>query len=1372
MRKRTMLIAGMMLLVMLQSVFAASILVVDDDNNYNNESRLYAALDDDGISYDTYDCSAEGVSPDSSTMLSYDLVIWFTGSDGGGTYFWNTSDSDNVQIKGFLNNGGKMWAFGVDLLYDRYGSAADTFAVGDFAYDYMGLSSYDAQSHTGLDSGGVPQLDETADSISTVNPIQWTVAELNYVDGVSLVESAVAHYVMGPDSYVYAGLSTVQSYTTDTFTFLSSFFKIYNFDTNANRDTWVGDVINWFDLPQDTLATFALEAPVDGSGFVLSTLTSSGLDLIWEDNAATSYDLYLSRAGVALDSVMGLSDTTYSLDYATLETLLGADDYATIDWNVTAHSGTATLTATEFSFSLSAQEQLILVVDDDDYQNYEYSLYESLERSGYVFDTWDASVSGGSPDAATLNNYDLVIWYSGSDGADLYFWDGTDSDNPALMSYLDNGGRLWINGLDLLYDRFGGAPDAFAPGDFAYDYMGLASYDVQSRLDDGSLGAPLIAQLPDDPISAVDTISWRFSTAWYIDGVTSNYRSFDNYVMGPDDYVLAGKTNVCHTVGNGFVVLNSFFNYNHIASDSLRDALTAGIMDWFGTVAAGNVPTAAVLSEPAVDQAYEIFVSDSGTVDFIWDAATDVEGSVAYRFLVGDDPNDLTNVVVADLATPGYSIAEHDLYTMIPIGSDSLQLYWQVLAYDEDHNFSESVINPFIIVRDAGSGPAPFALISPADGAMLRLHEDNPGDEIFSWSTSVDPDGMPVSYAVNFMDAADSIIYTVAATDTAVSISSADLLAVLGDNESLDLTWSVTASDGDLETAALVPFALRLVHALPQEISILVVDDDDRYNNETKVYTALDDDFYAYDTYDCVFEGAAPTASDLAPYDLVIWFAGSDGVGLYFWNTTDEDNAAIPEYLDGGGRIWAWGADILYDRYGSAPDFFGPGDMIYDYFGTGAYLAQSWANDDNVGVPMLIKDASSAVTAMDTLYFGGSLQVHKYADGCALGAGAMSDLYFGPADYQLAGMANSYHATDGNFITMSTWFNPYYMVDDADRAQFVGDAVAWFANTMEPDTLAAPVLTAPATGSVINLDALDDTFEFSWNTVTSEDPVVYQLIVTSNALDIVPIVKTTTGTSVTLSGDDLFDLAGSGTDELTLTWQVTAQTAMAAYAQSEPQTHEFIEGINEAPLDFELLLPVANDTLRIETVDQSFTFTWTPAVDPEDDPLNYQFLLISAADTMLNVTVADTSVTFNAEDIIAMMGTETSVITFWKVFAQDGEFSTGSEPRILHLENNVVSIVEAVIPTEYQLYQNYPNPFNPTTTIRYDLPEAADIQLTIYDITGRVVNQLAVGSQAAGSYCVRWNGNSTTGLRVSTGVYLCRIQSAAYSEVIKMLYLK
>lgn len=101
-----------------------------------------------------------------------------------------------------------------------------------------------------------------------------------------------------------------------------------------------------------------------------------------------------------------------------------------------------------------------------------------------------------------------------------------------------------------------------------------------------------------------------------------------------------------------------------------------------------------------------------------------------------------------------------------------------------------------------------------------------------------------------------------------------------------------------------------------------------------------------------------------------------------------------------------------------------------------------------------------------------------------------------------------------------------------------------------------------------------------------------------------------------------------------------------------------------------------------------------------------------------------------------------------------------------------VGVAEGMLPTEYALDQNYPNPFNPTTTIRYALPEVADVRLQIFDITGRQVNVLVNNTQEAGWYDLHWSGQDARGVDLAAGMYFARIEAGAYSEVIKMLYLK
>ncbi len=89
------------------------------------------------------------------------------------------------------------------------------------------------------------------------------------------------------------------------------------------------------------------------------------------------------------------------------------------------------------------------------------------------------------------------------------------------------------------------------------------------------------------------------------------------------------------------------------------------------------------------------------------------------------------------------------------------------------------------------------------------------------------------------------------------------------------------------------------------------------------------------------------------------------------------------------------------------------------------------------------------------------------------------------------------------------------------------------------------------------------------------------------------------------------------------------------------------------------------------------------------------------------------------------------------------------------------------IPTEYQLYQNYPNPFNPTTTIKYDLPEAGWVSLKIYDILGSQVITLLDEVKSAGRYEAVFNAS-----KLASGVYIYTIQAEDFYHSRKMILLK
>jgi hypothetical protein len=93
-------------------------------------------------------------------------------------------------------------------------------------------------------------------------------------------------------------------------------------------------------------------------------------------------------------------------------------------------------------------------------------------------------------------------------------------------------------------------------------------------------------------------------------------------------------------------------------------------------------------------------------------------------------------------------------------------------------------------------------------------------------------------------------------------------------------------------------------------------------------------------------------------------------------------------------------------------------------------------------------------------------------------------------------------------------------------------------------------------------------------------------------------------------------------------------------------------------------------------------------------------------------------------------------------------------------------------PTAFGLAQNYPNPFSLSTRqsgneqahtmIRYELPQAEHVTITIYDALGRHVRTLEDGMQPAGSHHVFWNGRDNAGRPVAVGLYIYRMKAGNF----------
>ncbi len=112
----------------------------------------------------------------------------------------------------------------------------------------------------------------------------------------------------------------------------------------------------------------------------------------------------------------------------------------------------------------------------------------------------------------------------------------------------------------------------------------------------------------------------------------------------------------------------------------------------------------------------------------------------------------------------------------------------------------------------------------------------------------------------------------------------------------------------------------------------------------------------------------------------------------------------------------------------------------------------------------------------------------------------------------------------------------------------------------------------------------------------------------------------------------------------------------------------------------------------------------------------------------------------------------------------------------LYLSNGSPLDVEddhgSLLPYRFELSQNYPNPFNPVTTIEYSLPRRSSVKIDVFNLLGQKVRTLVDREESAGTYSIAWDGTSSTGEAVSTGIYFYRFQADDHVETRKMLLLK
>ena len=190
----------------------------------------------------------------------------------------------------------------------------------------------------------------------------------------------------------------------------------------------------------------------------------------------------------------------------------------------------------------------------------------------------------------------------------------------------------------------------------------------------------------------------------------------------------------------------------------------------------------------------------------------------------------------------------------------------------------------------------------------------------------------------------------------------------------------------------------------------------------------------------------------------------------------------------------------------------------------------------------------------------------------------------------------------------------------------------------------------------------------------------------------------------------------------------------------------------------------------------ALSVSWLPGTDPDGNPLSY--LLQLAADQQFKDVIdlyavgSETGKEFTGRELQSVYdrlvppqsyveGYEPEARLYHRVIASDGSLWTAGPVGSTLLQAQIsVNTEEAGLPESFALDGNYPNPFNPVTTIAFDAPAPATVDVDIFDVLGRRVMRIQ-GHQVEAGYnrTIRVDASS-----LASGVYLYRIRGRTSNQ--------
>ena len=208
--------------------------------------------------------------------------------------------------------------------------------------------------------------------------------------------------------------------------------------------------------------------------------------------------------------------------------------------------------------------------------------------------------------------------------------------------------------------------------------------------------------------------------------------------------------------------------------------------------------------------------------------------------------------------------------------------------------------------------------------------------------------------------------------------------------------------------------------------------------------------------------------------------------------------------------------------------------------------------------------------------------------------------------------------------------------------------------------------------------------------------------------------------------------------------------------------------INNLPYSHEGTISIPLDVMSLSVEDNNYVTSTTEVSmnwNLDDLPDHIELTLLDNITGDITYLNQEMSHSFTTESKGSFGATYDNAVS---IYPMVGESRFNLNVTYGALKNDPIKVT----PSEYALNPVYPNPFNPATQIKYDLPEDAFVNISIYDVMGRMIKSLSNANQTAGYHSLQWDATNDFGEGVSAGMYIYTIQAGEFRQTRKMVLLK